>query len=299
MQNDTTNPTGSPQAQGNAMLKALVAIAVKAGSTDVALPPEGGWPAAIGMPLRSWQRSVRSLEAAGLVEQIDGVLLLRQALTQEDIEDGERFVRLPEAMARVDVPPDALRAWVAVLSLADHRTGQGRAHLPAIARRMGRTKAAGCRALAKLEPLGIFHRTGSRSWTIATAPRGSRHGMVALNTLRQHFDFDRETLETNMENVVMFPSTATKNSADYAEFSRQPRNDDAPTTQRSAPYTQRNAPTTQRDLSTSPIHDPLPGTNATASAGADADTLAPAEAIMPLPTGWTAADLQRLFRKAS
>ena len=308
MPHQDTTTDADPQDKGNTALKALIAIAVKAGSSTVALPPERGWPAAIGVPLRSWQRALAALDANRLVEQVDGALLLLQALTQKDIEEGERFVRLPEAMARVDVPPDALRAWVAVLSLADYRTGQGRAHLPAVARRMGRTKAAACRALAKLESLGIFHRASSRSWAVATAPHGSRHGMIGLDVLREHFGFDRATsTATELENVIVFPSTALKNSAGSAESSRHSRNDVAPLTQHPAPLTQRSAPLTQRHLSTSPIQEPYSGTMVTASAAADADILSLArvmaaqveEQVEPVKPVWTAQDWQRLFRRAS
>ena len=257
MPHQDTTTDADPQDKGNAALKARIAIAVKAGSSTVALPPVGGWPVAIGMPLRSWQRSLAILEAARLVEEVDGALLLRQALTQQDIEDGERFVRLPEAMARVDVPPDALRAWVAVLTLADYRTGQGRALLPAIARRMGRTRAAASRALAKLETLGIFHRARSRSWAVATAPHGSRHGMIGMDELREHFGFDRATsTENDMENVIVFPSTAPKNSESFAEFSRHTRNEAAPLTQQGAPL----HATIRATDATPSIHFPYSGT---------------------------------------
>ena len=309
MPHQDTTTDADPQDKGNAALKALIAIAVKAGSSTVALPPAGGWPSAIGVPLRSWQRALSVLEADRLVEQVDGAILLLQALTQEDIEEGERFVRLPRSHGPRRTCPRMLFGHGSPFSpLPITAPGRGRALLPAIARRMGRTRAAASRALAKLESLGIFHRASSRSWTVATAPHGSRHGMIGLGVLREHFDFDRPTsTATNMENVIVFPSTARTNSAESAENSRHSRNDDTPLTQHPAPLTQRSAPLTQRHLSTSPIQEPYSGTMVTASAAADAAILTLArvmaaqveEQVEPVKPVWTAQDWQRLFRRAS
>ena len=187
-----SNPHSLPsQDIGTAALAALCAIADKAGDTTLAIDPREGWPVYAGLHPRTWRRALRTLTEAGLAEVDGNTIKLPEsgASRWQDMDDGERFVRVPPDI--LTVPPDARRAWLAALTLADFHKGTSIATRQTVGRRMGRSKTRAIRSLDKLAGAGAYALFGKRRlWRVQTVPKNGRHGLIAYSWLAEFFAFD-------------------------------------------------------------------------------------------------------------
>ena len=191
MPHETTPHLNPSQDLGNAAIAALCAIAIKAGDTAFARKPKEGWPAFAGIHPRSWRRAVLALVEAGLIAVDADTITLPEPYTTRWAEMGERedrFVRVP--LEILTVHPDARRAWLAALTLADFHRGSSLATMQTIGRRMGRSKPTAIDALDKLKRAGVYDRRSRRTWRVQTVPKNGRHGLIAYSWLADSFGFD-------------------------------------------------------------------------------------------------------------
>ena len=184
-------------------------VAIKAGKSEEAHKPAGGWAAYAGLPDRSVRHALSEIRDTGLATRYgDAVILDREGWDWKD-EDATLYVRVPHAI--LSLPADLARAWLALLSLADWRTGAGAATETTIGRRMGRSRCRASVLLDRLGERGLWRRTGKRTWIVAKhRPKSEAFAMVPHFILGTAFGFDFRTRAEVQDEA--------KNSAGSAEF---------------------------------------------------------------------------------
>lgn len=200
-----------PNDLGNLALSALLVIYVKAGASEEAHRPHGGWANYAGMPSRSWQVGKRDLERFGLIDCQGQHITLAHTVTADEFDVHgeyvceEPFLRVPwwiRARAKTGAPwlsPAQRRVALGLIACADYKTGKSAAGQATIARRCGRSRSGVSRALAVLQRRQ-FSDTGeyvytppvapSTRWTVAVADRAGPYGRIPCTVLAGHFKFD-------------------------------------------------------------------------------------------------------------
>ena len=207
-----------PRPLGNAALKVYLAVAIKTGKSDEAHKPAGGWAAYASLPDRSVRHALSEIRNAGLSTRSGGAVILDREGWDWTDEDVPNYVRIPRAI--LSLPPDLVRAWLALLSLADWRTGAGAATETTIGRRMRRSRCRASVLVNRLAKRGLWRRTGARTWLVAKhRPRAEPFAMVPHFILETAFGFDFRT-RAEVENEA-------KNSADPAEFEPDPEDENS------------------------------------------------------------------------
>ena len=209
---------------GNVALKVYMAVALKAGKSEEAHKPAGGWAAYAGKPDRSVRHGLSEICNAGLAVRSGGAVILdREGWDWKD-EDVPNYVRVPHAI--LSLPPDLVRAWLALLSLADWRTGAGAATETTIGRRMSRSRNRASVLVDRLGERGLWRRTSKRTWLVAKhRPKSEPFTMVPHFILATAFGFDFRTRAEveNSAGSAEFESTAEdENSENDSEFVRSP-----------------------------------------------------------------------------
>ena len=207
-----------PRPLGNAALKVYLAVAIKTGKSDEAHKPAGGWAAYASLPDRSVRHALSEIRNAGLSTRSGGAVILDREGWDWTDEDVPNYVRVPRAI--LSLPPDLVRAWLALLSLADWKTGAGAATETTIGRRMRRSRCRASVLVNRLAKRGLWRRTGARTWLVAKhRPRAEPFAMVPHFILETAFGFDFRT-RAEVENEA-------KNSADPAEFEPDPEDENS------------------------------------------------------------------------
>ena len=190
---------------GNVALKVYLAVALKAGKSEEAHKPAGGWAAYAGVRDRSVRHALSEICDAGLAVRSGGAVILDREGWDWTDEDVPHYVRVPGEIK--SLPPELVRAWLALLSLADFRTGAGAATETTIGRRMSRSRCRASVLLDRLGERGLWRRTGKRTWLVAKhRPKSEPFAMVPHFILATAFGFDFRT------------RAEVENSADPAEF---------------------------------------------------------------------------------
>ena len=205
---------------GNVALKVYLAVALKAGKSEEAHKPAGGWAAYAGVRDRSVRHALSEICDAGLAVRSGGAVILDREGWDWTDEDVPHYVRVPGEIK--SLPPELVRAWLALLSLADFRTGAGAATETTIGRRMSRSRCRASVLLDRLGERGLWRRTGKRTWLVAKhRPKSEPFAMVPHFILATAFGFDfrtRAEVENSADPAEFEPTAEDENSENDSEY---------------------------------------------------------------------------------
>ena len=234
---------------GNVALKVYLAVALKAGKSEEAHKPAGGWAAYAGVRDRSVRHALSEICDAGLAVRSGGAVILDREGWDWTDEDVPHYVRVPGEIK--SLPPELVRAWLALLSLADFRTGAGAATETTIGRRMSRSRCRASVLLDRLGERGLWRRTGKRTWLVAKhRPKSEPFAMVPHFILATAFGFDfrtRAEVENSADPAEFEPTAEDENSENDSEFVRS-----------RIPHDLRNTVIPDHDIATAEVIDFVP-----------------------------------------